>query len=253
MQKEFSQLAQVILDPSRRRPYYYMNNRGNWGDGLIRQGTLKFFHDIGFHYYELSVRKGSVFRLFEYYLPLVIKGTLIYGGGAGWTNFWPRSYKIMNNIASSYRQVIVLPSTYEKRSEFANIIYFCRDRFESLDTIPEAKFCHDMAFYLERESAGKGSGEGVFFREDIERSGKFPIPPENVDISAQGNHLTPVGPFFEAIDQYQAIHTDRLHVAIAGCLLKKEVHLYPGGYFKNKAVFRSSMQGTFDNIQFHEL
>ncbi len=163
MQKEFSQLAKVLLDPSRRRPYYYMNNRGNWGDELIRQGTLKFFHDIGFHYYELALRKGKVFRLFEYYLPLIIKGTLIYGGGAGWTHFWPRSYKIMNNIASSYRQVIVLPSTYEKRANFANITYFCRDRFESMEIIPEAKFCHDMAFYLESSVSRKGQRGGCLF------------------------------------------------------------------------------------------
>jgi exopolysaccharide biosynthesis predicted pyruvyltransferase EpsI len=253
MRKEFTQLAQVMLDPSNRRPYYYMNNRGNWGDGLIRQGTLKFFHKIGFHYYELSLHRGKVFQFFEYYLPLVLRGTLIYGGGAGWTNFWPRSYKTMNNIATSYQKVIVLPSTYEKRADFPNITYYCRDRFESLDTIPEAVFCHDMAFFLEMQSAGKGNGEGYFYREDIESSGRISIPPENVDISAQGNHLTPTGPFFDTIDQYKVIYTDRLHVAIAGCLLKKEVHLYPGGYFKNKAVYRSSMQGIFENITFHEL
>jgi exopolysaccharide biosynthesis predicted pyruvyltransferase EpsI len=253
MQKEFSQLAQVLLDPSRRRPFYYLNNRGNWGDGLIRQGTLKFFHEIGFHYYELSLHKGKVFRFFEYYLPLVLRGTLFYGGGAGWTNFWPRSYNTMNNIATSYQQVVVLPSTYEKRADFPNITYYCRDRFESMDTIPDAIFCHDMAFYLEMKSAGKGSGEGFFYREDIESSGRISIPPENVDISAQGKHLTPIGPFFDAIDRYQVVYTDRLHVAIAGCLLNKEVHLYPGGYFKNKAVYRSSMQGIFDNIHFHEL
>ena len=44
------------------------------------------------------------------------------------------------------------------------------------------------------------------------------------------------------------IHTDRLHVAILACLLHKRVHFYKGGYFKNEAVFRSSMRDYFDDV-----
>jgi exopolysaccharide biosynthesis predicted pyruvyltransferase EpsI len=253
MQTEFSQLAQVIRDKCTRGPFYYICNPGNWGDGLIRQGTLKFFHDIGFHYFELPLRKRGVLRLVEHYLPLILRGTLIYGGGGAWCNLWDGSVQRITRIATSYQQVIVLPSTYEKRVNFTNITFFSRDRFESMQVVPEAKFCHDMAFYFERQTAGKGTGEGYFFRVDKESSGKPPISPENVDISRQGKYLTPIGPFFDAIDRYQVIYTDRLHVAIAACLLKKELHLYPGAYFKNKAVYRSSMLGFYDNIHFHDL
>lgn len=41
---------------------------------------------------------------------------------------------------------------------------------------------------------------------------------------------------------------DRLHVAILACLLHKRVHFYKGGYFKNEAVFRSSMRDYFDDV-----
>jgi hypothetical protein len=41
-------------------------------------------------------------------------------------------------------------------------------------------------------------------------------------------------------------------VAIAACLLGRELHLHPGGYFKNRAVFRSSIEGRFPNAHFHE-
>ena len=41
---------------------------------------------------------------------------------------------------------------------------------------------------------------------------------------------------------------DRLHVAILACLLHKRVHFYNGGYFKNEAVFRSSMRDYFDDV-----
>jgi len=253
MQIEYSQLAQVIRDKCRRRPVYYISNRGNWGDALIRQGTLKFFHDIGLRYYELLLRKGRAFRLVDRYLPLVLRGTLIYGGGGSWCNLWDKSIRLLNNITSSYQQVIVLPSTFEKRVIFPNTTYFSRDRFESRQCVPEANFCHDMAFYIERQTAGEGSGEGYLFRVDKEGSGKISIPPENMDISLQGTFLTPTDPFFDAIDRYRVINTDRLHVAIAACLLKKELHFYPGAYFKNKAVYRSSMLGIYDKIHFHDL
>ena len=253
MQTEYSQLAQVIRDTCRRGPVYYICNKGNWGDALIRQGSLRFFHDMGLHYYELALRKGRIYRLVERYLPLALRGSLIYGGGGSWCTLWDRSIKMMNIIASSYRQVIILPSTFEKRVDAPNLTFFSRDCFESMQVVPEANFCHDMAFYLERQTAGAGNGDGYFFRMDKEGSGKIPIPPENVDISSQGNHLTPTAPFFEAIDHYREIYTDRLHVAIAACLLKKELHFYPGVYFKNKAVYRSSMLGIYDNVHFHDL
>jgi len=72
------------------------------------------------------------------------------------------------------------------------------------------------------------------------------------DISLKGSHLSSVYPFIDSIAKYGIIHTDRLHVAIAGCLLGLEVHLYPNSYFKNKAVYLSSIEGYYDNVFFHE-
>ena len=70
----------------------------------------------------------------------------------------------------------------------------------------------------------------------------------NMDISLWGNEITPIAPFIKKIDEFDIIHTDRLHVAILACLLHKRVHFYKGGYFKNEAVFRSSMKDYFDDV-----
>ena len=70
----------------------------------------------------------------------------------------------------------------------------------------------------------------------------------NMDISLWGNEITPIAPFIKKIDEFDIIHTDRLHVAILACLLHKRVHFYKGGYFKNEAVFRSSMRDYFDDV-----
>jgi exopolysaccharide biosynthesis predicted pyruvyltransferase EpsI len=252
MDREFQYLAETIHATCGRGVVYYYCDEGNWGDALIRQGTKKFFRDIGQQYFEINIHEGPVFRLVNYYLPLLVKGTLILGGGGGWSNAWNKAIRVMKNIASSYRKAIVLPSTFEIRVDFPGTIFFSRDKFESMQRYPEATFCHDMAFYLGMQTGEKGNGTGYFYRTDREASGSITIPPDNDDISLKGTHLSPITPFFDAISRYRIIHTDRLHVAIAACLLGKELHFYPGAYFKNKAVFRSSIEGRYENVHFHD-
>ena len=87
-----------------------------------------------------------------------------------------------------------------------------------------------------------------FFRTDRESLGKQNYIALNMDISLWGNEITPIAPFIKKIDEFDIIHTDRLHVAILACLLHKRVHFYKGGYFKNEAVFRSSMKDYFDDV-----
>ena len=84
--------------------------------------------------------------------------------------------------------------------------------------------------------------------ERIESLGKQNYIALNMDISLWGNEITPIAPFIKKIDEFDIIHTDRLHVAILACLLHKRVHFYKGGYFKNEAVFRSSMKDYFDDV-----
>jgi exopolysaccharide biosynthesis predicted pyruvyltransferase EpsI len=253
MQTEFLLLEEIIRERCGRGPVYYWPNLGNWGDGLIRQGTIKFFRSIGLRYYEMSVNRNWIFRRLDRYLPRLFAGTLIYGGGGGWCHLWHNPPRLLESVNPIYRQVIVLPSTYEIRVELPHTIYFCRDRYQSKQVVPEAIFCHDMAFFLGKMPSETGQGVGYFLRTDKESAGIIKIPPDNLDISLQGDFISDVQPFFDALAKYSIIHTDRLHVAIAACLLGKELHFYPGAYFKNKAIFLSSMADIYPNVYFHEL
>ena len=98
----------------------------------------------------------------------------------------------------------------------------------------------------------KGRGIGYFFRTDIESSNKYKIPSTNYDISADGNEWSLPEPFFDEINKYSVIHTDRLHIAISACLFGKELHLYDGAYFKNLSLYLTSVLDNFDNVYFHE-
>lgn len=241
---EFAALAEYLKGLCGDQTVYYMANPGNWGDALIRQGTLLFFQQIGLHVSEIKDQE-DLNRM----SPTV--GTLVYGGGGAWCKLWNHGEMWATQFKQRYR-VVVLPSTFEMAYAIPNTTLFCRDRYESQTNVPVARFCHDMAFYLHHavEPVPAGSGTGWFMRTDAESGHSRPIPPQNDDVSLRGTHLSDVKPLLAAVAPFETIHTDRLHVAITGCLLGKKVHLYPNSYFKNRAVYLSSMRDYFDKVEF---
>ena len=241
MKDAYTQLASLIKRHAGAKPVYYIPAPGNWGDALIREGTLKFFKDIGLNYQE----RQRVRRVLD--MP---PGMVVYGGSGAWCELWDNSSDVAE-LAGKFN-VLVLPSTYQCKYDMSNVTFVRRDKFESAVAMPNALFCHDMAFYLDHLKGTKGKGIGFFFRRDRESAQRLTIPACNNDLNAKGCHTTCPGAFVAAVDEFSIVHTDRLHVAIAACLLGKELHLYPGSYFKNRAVFNSSMKGRFPNVHFHE-
>lgn len=243
MKERFDFLEKFIKAECTIEPVYYVANSGNWGDALIRHGTLKFFKKRNIQVQEITDEK-MVDALSD-------GGTLLYGGGGAWCKLWDHSL-LIRQWQEKFK-VIVLPSTYQFNYAIPNTLFFRRDNEESRECMPDSHFCHDMAFYIQDDFfTGQQGGVGYFFRTDAESSKRIAIPPDNLDLSRQGKHLTDVAPFFSEVDKYSVIHTDRLHVGIAACLLKKELHLYLGSYFKNKAVYNASMKKYFDNVCFVE-
>ncbi|MBI1249055.1 hypothetical protein GC197_14585 [bacterium] len=244
----FNQLKTFLSKIDSRKPIYYVANPGNWGDALIRYGTRKLFSDMGLEVIECLAEERD--RLCSHRDP----GTVIYGGGGAWCNLWQHAFGYVKSYAK-FHDCIVLPSTYDRHFSVPRTTFFCRDQFESKQHMPESTFVHDLAFYIgdEFRSGTPTNRTGYFFRKDAEKSGRIELPQSNVDLSRQGSTDSHVGKFFEILDHCKVIHTDRLHVAIAGCLLHREVHLYPGSYFKNRAVFESSIRGVYSGTFFHEI
>ena len=242
--KEFDELKDLLLKETKGKKVYYLANPGNWGDGLIRFGTKLFFAEIGLIYKELSPKRS------DWIVPFMKGGVVIYGGGGAWCKNWQNTY--VEKLSKRFK-VIVLPSTYESKIKLKNTIFFARDKYESLKNIPTPYFTHDMAFYIGSMfyKGNPGSGNGYFYREDKESAGVLELGTNNIDISHKGNHYTPVENFFGEISNYEIIHTDRLHVAIAAVLMKKTLHWYPGNYFKSEAVYNSSIKEHFKNVYFH--
>lgn len=93
------------------------------------------------------------------------------------------------------------------------------------------------------------------FRIDGESAGN-PLPEGNIDLSevfALGTIPRAMGEmaaqrFVNAIDLFDTIRTDRLHVGIASALLGKRVELHASNYFKIRAVYDFSMRERFPNV-----
>jgi exopolysaccharide biosynthesis predicted pyruvyltransferase EpsI len=93
------------------------------------------------------------------------------------------------------------------------------------------------------------------FRTDQEKS-DIDIPSDNVDLSSIFSYGVDSKEkafyvcyrLLNFINSYEEIRTNRLHVAITGALLGKEVKLYSNSYYKCEAVYEFSIKGQFPNV-----
>tara|TARA_R110000850_G_scaffold264954_2_gene394292 strand:- start:10569 stop:11378 length:810 start_codon:yes stop_codon:yes gene_type:complete len=234
----------------------YVGNPGNWGDALIAAGTKKFFYDRGIKVKYLSLSAALSCSALGLRLKLgTLKPIMIFAGNGAFIKDYKRKAQIESIFGKFYHNLI-LPSTYgmalDTRSANRSVIMYRRDQYQSSDFSPQSKFCHDMAFTLIAPEVFVNKESGFFFREDVESPKNILLPKNNRDLSNEGNASSSVNEFFNIVGSFSKIYTNRLHVAIAGSLLNREVHLFPNSYFKNEAIYKSSLKPFFLNTHFHE-
>lgn len=259
IRRRFDDLAEALSHAAGGREVIFLQNNGNYGDCLIRYGTIRFFEDMGLRYreYDMAKRthkaaafgKGIFDRLLQRHL-------FVYSGSGAWADECSVGLKNVRRQIAANKNIFVLPTTFQYFGLPRDIPVFVRDRFESLKVVPNARFCHDMAFYLALVAPGRflpnrvapNRALGFAFRTDNEaREHGFATLKNNMDISALGTHSSDPLVFLRLIDQFSEIATDRLHIAIGAILLGKRVWLAEGSYFKMRAIFNSSIKGIFDN------
>lgn len=265
LEKPFALLAESLQSSLKSRRMIFMQNDGNYGDSLIRYGTLKFFEDLGLTYREFDmgryrdklacVTMGLLDRVTDKYL-------FVYGGNGAWAVVANSGYRNVRRQRRFTPNVFLLPTTFEHYEFDFDFPAFARDRFQSKAFLKGGPFCHDMAFYLaliqpERMLPNRRPPEmkvGLILRTDNESRGLLEAEkwPQNIDISQLGGHRSDPQEFLRRIDRFEHVITDRLHVAIGAALLDKKVTLLSGNYFKIKAIYESSMAGIFNNVEFIE-
>jgi exopolysaccharide biosynthesis predicted pyruvyltransferase EpsI len=260
LRRPFDELAEALLKAAGGREVIFLQNAGNFGDSLIRYGTLRFFEDIGLRYreYDMDKRANKALVLGEGILGRLTGKLFVYSGSGAWSDVSTVGLKNVHRQLAVNKNIFILPTTFQHFGLPHDIPVFVRDRFESSQAAPHARFCHDMAFYLALVAPDRllpnrilpNRTLGLAFRKDNEaRDNGLASLPSNVDISSFGTHLDDPQKFLQMIDQFTEVATDRLHVAIGAILLGKQVLLAEGSYFKIRAIFNSSIRGIFENCE----
>lgn len=261
IESKFDEFYKIIINENKNKNLFYSRSYGNWGDALINAGFNRFIEKFNIKVKQLDPlildNPSSILKKLK---RIVLKrgfsnGVLLFQGGGGFSKDFELNAKKIEIATKIFDRIIILPSTFEvapPELSRSNIITFTRDRTESLKVVPAGRFCHDFAFMLacaeQRPTAARTYSLGYFMRTDEETSGMFVVPESNRDISLEGNADTDIKDFFQQVGLYRTIITDRLHVAIAGLVMQLNVGLLPGRYFKNRAVFDSSIKDHFGDL-----
>ena len=251
--------------------FTYIPNPGNIGDMLIACATMQLFGHNNIRY-----------KIFKHDYPIL--ENLVYGGGGIWTQSYKSDWIRFVEIFKKAKKVIILPSSFNDCPELIEVLderftVFCREEksynyLKSANTKAKIILEHDMAFHtvvskIPRKYRNRKKiisvmdyvrdvtvpSNAFLMRQDCESYGNYET---QLDVSALvggrentsknwANFCSAL--MFHVVDQAETIVTDRLHVAIAGLLLGKEVYMLDNTYGKLSAVYNHSMK-QFKNIHF---
>jgi exopolysaccharide biosynthesis predicted pyruvyltransferase EpsI len=199
---------------------------GNVGDRMIELATLQLFD-----YYDITVSEDN---------PSV---AFCGGGGNMGTFYMPCSLnreKLKAKADEFGIPVIVLPQTWSGPDFLVADKYFARDRFSLLHE-PKAIIAPDLGLaYLPYHLVAQAPTKKdlLFFRDDVEKTS---LPNNNFCDPAIRFNYTELDCYLNLAWDFEKIHTNRLHFAIAGLIGERDVTLYANSYYKNRAVFETSL------------
>jgi hypothetical protein len=254
LRRPFEALAEDIRHAATGHRVVYVPNPGNRGDALIRYGTKLFLEDIGLRHEEVNIAgRWGRSHLAPFLLQRGTPVLFLLGGGGAWSKAYGGAYQVARTLSRVTHRLFVLPSTYEFPPDGVRGTLYRRDEFESRAQAPMSRFCHDMAFYALLHADRLGFARtpisedvGVHFRLDLEtRFAREDLPANNVDISAQGDHMSLADEFLRTLARRRLIVTDRLHVAVGGLIAGRPVRLAAGHYFKIRAIHATSIVPGF--------
>ena len=227
-----------------KKKIYFLKNPGNRGDGLIYLSTKKAFSRYKTKYKEIK-------------FPEKINGEiLIVSGGGAFSHAFHHMIGFLNFYIPCFDEIYILPQSFDVSCYAVRkflkklpkkVKIFCREKYSFKNVKKTVKYKenvfldHDMAFHLNyKKWKKKGIGKLYSFRRDLEKSFlKIEKNDTNWDIS-EGTELQGIS-FIKDIVEFEEVHSNRTHVAIAAAMLGKKTFVYPSNYFKQKAIYEFSL------------
>lgn len=263
---EITDIYTFFNDYKNIKKIIYIPNPGNIGDHFIAYVTMQIFNDIGLNYII-----GDINHKY-------LNETIFYGGGGNLIGIYNDCKNfILNNLNNN--KIVILPHTVKDECTLIkhifndNIKIICREKtsYNYVRKLIKNKsnlyLSKDLSLYIKDDFIlkynTKTKEENICnaFRLDKEKT-NIRIPQDNLDLSTKLSKYKNKKDFkyyeneterlFSYLSGYDIINTNRLHIAIASCLLNKVVNLYENNYYKNKAIYNYSLSNNFNNINlFH--
>lgn len=207
----------------------YVPNKGNLGDALIAAATAQVFTRLG-----ISDSPSA---------PVIFVA-----GGGGLAPYNTCLTRSLRRIPRD-RRVIIGPSTvsahWDLLRSFQNLILMARDdmtmKLAKLNRVA-CVFSHDAAFEFDYPEVPVTSDHMTVMRGDKEKTSSG-----SNDISTQEDRWWGLTDSHDSAMNFVTrinaayVSTNRLHVAIAAACMGRETELLPNSYFKNRAVFETSL------------
>ena len=251
----------IFLSKYLNQEIIFVPNPGNAGDSLIAFGTIPILNELG-----LNWKMGNYSVKYQ-------NKTIFYGGGGNFVGLYTNCKKFIANNKNN-NKIIIKTKIIKSEDKFLsslndNIIIFCREKTSYNYVLKVFKhkknvyLSKDMAFYiknLDKYKMIKGNGICNAYRTDREKT-NIKIPEDNRDLSlilnkpGNTNKINIIKDvslsIFDHLSKFKTINTNRLHIAIAGTLLDKNVNFYRNSYYKNKSVFEYSINNIYKNTIFY--
>lgn len=149
---------------------------------------------------------------------------------------------------------VILPQSWNSEDDVEYTMAYARESYSIEKFAPDAVLAPDLALAYEMKPWVEPEfpaifaqvETGYFFRGDVE---SVHVPDANVgDPVWMAKNLKE---YFQLAAGYRHIHTNRLHFAIVGLILRKRVTLYPNSYHKNLGVYEAWLR-ELPGIDFRE-
>lgn len=208
----------MVFDEWRGKNAYLVPVIGNAGDALINAATRQLFRYYNIK--EVTLNEAEV---------------AFYPGGASVAGRYP--FREITGFDKLSIPKVILPQSLERADPYLDAadVVWLRDH-TSVAMYPRARYAPDLALaYRTALNTPDGDGVDIAFRADAEASpgivgGRDPA-------SVSPNHYA----YLVEASKAKEIHTNRLHYAIAGLILGKDVTLYPNDYHKNRSVWEAEL------------
>ena len=210
-----------VFAPLQGKRIGYIRPHGNVGDGLIEWATFQLFEAFGINWQRVDPDTCAGVDVDE----------LVFGGGGNMGNRYHRNWRLRGKALALGLPMTILPQTFTSVEDRPYKRVYVREH-TSLFYCSRATVAPELALGFDCSVTRTPTRRtGVFLRRDQERISWprfFRRDPVKLCRTPQE--------YLELAADYARIVTDRLHFAICGLLLQRDVTLLPNDYHKNQAM-----------------